>query len=159
VYQWFLFLHIGSVFALLMAHGIHVTIMWKWRQEPDPEQGLTLFNGVPQIHATRALLLAVIASGLVLGFAGDWWRQAWMWVSLAILAAMWAAMYLWGGTYYGLVGDAARQAVDERSDGSGSTAAMTAYQATRLGWQPVGLMAVGIGGLAAVLWLMIFKPF
>ena len=159
MYQWLLFLHIGSILALLTVHGVHVTIMWRWRQASDPEQGLTLFNGLPQTSATRLFLVAVIATGLVLGLMGDWWRQAWMWASLAILVAMWAAMYRWGGGYFGLVGEAARLAVEERSSGSGSTAAMSAYEATRLGWQPVALMAVGVGGLAAVLWLMMFKPF
>lgn len=158
MYEWLVFLHIGSVLALLTAHGIHATIAWRWRQAADPELGLTLFNGLPQIHATRLLVLAVIVTGIVLGFMGNWWGQAWIWISLAVLAAMWAVMYRWGGGYFGLVSEAATLAVDERNSGSGSTTAMTAYQATRLGWQPVALMAVGVGGLAVILWLMIFKP-
>jgi hypothetical protein len=159
MYQWLLFLHIGSVFGFLLAHGIHVTIMWRWRQAEDPELGLTLFNGLPQVTLTRILLATVVASGIILGFLGDWWRQGWMWFSLFLLVLMWAAMYRWGGGYFGLMGAAAEQAVEERQSGSGATESMAAYRATRLGWQPIGMMALGIGGLAAILWLMIFKPF
>lgn len=159
MYQWLLFLHLGAVFAFMMAHGIHVTIMWKWRYEADPEHGLTLFNGVPEIHLTRLLIATVVGSGLILGFVGGWWRQWWMWLALALLLAIWGAMYRWGGGFFSLVQGAAERAVEERRSGSGSTAAMEAYRATRLGWQPVGMMALGIGGLAVILWLMIFKPF
>lgn len=159
MYQWLLFLHIGAVLAFLLAHGIHVTVMWKWWQEPDPERGLTLFNGVPEIHLTRILLATVVGSGLVLGLVGGWWRQWWMWLAFVVLVAIWVAMFRWGGGYFNLVQAAAEQAVEERASGSGSTTAMAAYEATRRAWHPLGMSVVGLGGLAVILWLMIFKPF
>ena len=157
--QWLLFLHLAAVLAFMLVHGIHVTIMWAWRREPDPERGLTLFNGVPDIPLTRIFIVAVVATGLLAGFVGPWWRQWWMWLSLALLIGIWVAMYRWGGGFFNLVQAAAEGAIEERNSGSGSTTAMDAYHATRRGWHPVAMMAVGIGGLAVILWLMIFKPF
>jgi hypothetical protein len=159
MYQWLLFLHVGAVLLFLLAHGIHVTVMWKWRLEPDPERGLTLFHGIPDAPVTRFLAVAVVVTGLLLGFAGGWWRQWWMWLALAMFIGIWGAMLRWGGGFFDLVQEAAERAIEERSGGSGSTAAMEAYHATRRGWHPPGMMAVGIGGLAVILWLMMFKPF
>jgi hypothetical protein len=38
-------------------------------------------------------------------------------------------------------------------------AAQRAFDAARGGWQVVGVSSIGIGGLAIILWLMMFKPF
>lgn len=159
MYLWLLFLHVAAVLAFMLAHGVHMTIMWKWRWEADPERGLTLFNGVPEIHLTRILAATVVVTGLLLAVAGGWLARWWPWLSLATLLAIWAAMYRWGGGYFNLVQAAAERAIEERRSGSASTAAMDAYRATRLGWQPIGMTVFGLGGLAAILWLMIFKPF
>ena len=159
MYLWLLFLHVGATLLFMLAHGIHVVIMLRWRQAEDPAFGLTLFNGLPGAGATRILLAAVIVTGLILAVVGDWWQEIWVWLSLVILAAMWLAMYRMGGGYFGLVQAAALAAIDEARDQPGSTVARDAYRATRLGPQPVAMMVVGLGGLAAVLWLMIFKPF
>ena len=35
-----LFLHIGAALFFMLAHGIHVVIVWKWRGAEDPEYGL-----------------------------------------------------------------------------------------------------------------------
>ena len=159
MYPWLLFLHVGATLLFMLAHGIHVVIMLRWRQAEDPEFGLTLFNGLPGAGATRILLAAVIVTGLILAVLGDWWQEIWVWLSLGILAVMWLAMYRMGGGYFGLVQAAALAAIEEARDQPGSTVARDAYRATRLGTQPMAMMVVGIGGLAAVLWLMIFKPF
>jgi hypothetical protein len=158
VYPWLLFLHIGAVILFALAHGVHVVIMWRWREAEDPAFGLTLFNGLPGARLTRIFLLAVVATGLLLAVLADSWGDLWMWLSLAVLAGIWLAMWRWGAGYFGLVQQAAERAVEERGGGT-SGAALEAYRAARLGWQPRAMMAVGIGGLGLVLWLMIFKPF
>jgi hypothetical protein len=159
MYPWLLFAHIGSMLLFMLAHGVHAVVMLKWRQAEDPEFGLTLFHGLPGPGLTRISLLAVIATGLVLGAMGDWFGHGWLWLSLGILVVQWVAMYRLGGEYFGLVQAAARDAVAERASGSGSTTALDVYRVTRLGWRPAAMMIVGLGGVGVVLWLMIFKPF
>lgn len=159
MYQWLLYLHIGAVLLFLLQHGIHMTAMWAIRNEADPGRVDSVFYGVPGPLLTRLLLGAVIATGLLLGFIGPWWGQWWMWLSLAVLVAMWAAMFRSGGGYFGLVDDAAKEALAEQQGGTGATTALEAYHAARRRWHPVGMMVVGIGGLAVILWLMVFKPF
>ena len=158
--SWLAFLHVGAVLAFVMAHGIHATIMWKMRGEPDPEQCYSLFNGLPTTRLVRILGVAVIATGLVAGLATDWWREWWMWLSLVLLVAIWIAMWYFGAGYMGGISETAEAAIEARKAGSEDLdAALAAFERTRLGWQPPAMMAIGIGGLAVIAWLMVFKPF
>jgi hypothetical protein len=159
MHEWVLFLHLGAVFAFLLAHGVQVTAMWKMRSEADPRQTLMLLDTLPTVLLVRVTIATVVLSGVIAGFIEPWWQQWWMWLSLALLVAIWAAMWRWGGGYFGLIQETATSALEERTAGSGSTAATTVFDAARMRWQPVGMMFVGIGGLAVILWLMMFKPF
>ena len=48
MYEWVVFVHVASVLAFMLAHGIHVTAMWAMRREPDPERMLTFLNDLPR---------------------------------------------------------------------------------------------------------------
>ena len=97
-------------------------------------------------------------SGFALVWSLSLWDRWWVWLSMAILAAIWLAMYRFGGAYYGLIEDTATRAIAARgTDDEGPT--LAAFAAARLSWTPAALAAVGLGGIAAILWLMIFRPF
>lgn len=158
--SWLAFLHVGAVLAFVMAHGIHATIMWRMRGQPDPETCRSLFNGLPTTRLVRILAVAVIATGLLAGFVTDWWQEWWMWLSLVILLAIWLAMWRWGGSYFGAISETADAAAEAQASGSAELGpALAAFERARLGWQPPVLMAIGIGGLGVIAWLMVFKPF
>jgi hypothetical protein len=159
MHEWVLFLHLAAVLAFLTAHGIQVAVMWRMRGAADPQESLTLLDVLPNVLLMRVTLAVVVVSGLAAGFIEPWWQSWWMWLSLAVLGAIWAAMWRWGGGYIGLIQDAATLAVEERARRPGSTAATEAFEKARTGWQPLGMTIVGIAGLAIILWLMMFKPF
>ncbi len=159
MYQWLIFLHVAAVLAFMLLHGAHVAAMWKMRAEANPEAALTYFNTMSNTLPLRVLLAVVVASGVLAGFMGDWWDRGWMWASLAILVAMWATMWRYGGGYFGLVNEAAANAVEARAAEPGESAAQQAFDAARRSWYAPAVMAIGIGGLALILWLMMFKPF
>ena len=159
MYQWVVFAHVASILGFMLAHGIHMTSMWAMRREPDPERMLTFFNDVPSTTGLRLLLAVVVLSGALAGFMGSWWDRGWIWLSLALLAFVGVFMWLFGGGYYGLVQQAAEAAVAARTGDPGDPAAQAAYDAARGSWHTVGVSAVGVGGLALILWLMMFKPF
>lgn len=158
MHEWVLLLHVAAVLAFLTAHGVQVMVMWRMRGA-DPQESLTLLDALPGLLLMRVTLGIVVVSGLIAGFIEPWWQQWWMWLSLALLVAIWAAMWRWGGGYFSLIQETATRAVEERARGPGSTVAMETFEKTRTGWQPVGMMIGGIGGLAVILWLMMFKPF
>ena len=160
MHAWLLFLHIVAVLAFVLAHGIHASIMWRMRGESDPETCLSLFNGVPQTTMVRVLGLAVISTGLLAGFTSTWWQQWWMWLSLTLLVVIWVAMWRWGGSYFGAIEQTGTRALETRqAGGPEATVALEAFHRTRTGWQPAGMMIIGLGGLAMIAWLMVFKPF
>lgn len=159
MYELVVFTHVASVLAFMLAHGAHVVAMWAFRGEPDPERALTFFNDLPKVTLTRILLSVTLGTGVLAGFMGSWWTSAWIWTSLAALVVIWVAMWRYGGSFFGLVQEAAEAAVAARSTDPGNLGPQAAFDAARRTWQPVGLSVVGLGGIAVILWLMMFKPF
>jgi predicted amino acid dehydrogenase len=68
-------------------------------------------------------------------------------------------MWRYGGGYWDAVQNAATRAVEARSSEPPDAAARRAFDAARGSWQTAGLSVIGLGGLAVILWLMMFKPF
>jgi hypothetical protein len=159
MYEWVIFLHVVAVLAFMLAHGSHVAAMWRMRGEADPELSLTLFNTLSTALTLRVLLGVIVGSGVLAGFMGSWWSRGWIWASLVVLVAISVAMWRYGGSYYGLVQDAATKAIEARASEQPDPAAQRAFDAARGGWETVGMSVIGLGGLAVILWLMMFKPF
>ena len=159
MYPWVVFVHVASVLAFMLAHGVHMTAMWAMRGEPDPERMLTFFNDLPKPTALRVLLTVVVLSGAIAGLMGSWWGSGWIWVSLALLALIAVAMWRFGGEFYSLVEQAAGDALAARTADPSNPVPQAAYDAARRSWQTPGLSVIGLGGLAVILWLMMFKPF
>jgi len=160
MYEWLIFLHIAAVLAFMVGHGAHISAMWRMRAEADPTVSLTLLNAVSSTFSLRILLAVVVGSGVLAGFMGSWWNRGWIWASLAVLVAIWVAMWRYAGAYYGLVEESATKAIEARaSDGTDAAAAQLEFDAARVSWQTTGMTVIGFGGLAIILWLMMFKPF
>lgn len=160
--RWVLYLHLASVLGFMLAHGVQVQVMWRQRGEPDPERNLGLFDPLPGLLLLRLLLGAVIGTGLVAGILVPWWRQWWMWIALALLLAITWLMRRYGGGYYELIQRTATEAIEAAKEGaeaSDQAAKRAAFDAARGGWHPIVVSAIGLGGLAIILWLMMFKPF
>jgi hypothetical protein len=158
VYRWLLFLHIAMVLGFMLAHGVQVMIMLKQRSEPDPERNLALFDILPDVLALRILLVSVVATGFLLVAALSVWDRWWIWLSLSLLALIWIAMYRFGGAYYTLLEEAATRAIGARGRPSEADAA-AAFARARRAWYPAALAVTGLGGIAVILWLMVFQPF
>ena len=159
MYQWIVFAHVASVLAFMLAHGVHMTAMWAMRGETDPERMLTFFNFLPTARGLRVLLAIVVLSGATAGFMGSWLASGWLWTSLALLAVIAVAMWRLGGEYFSLVEEAAGAAVAARIADPSNRGPQDAYAAARRSWQTPALSVIGLGGLAVILWLMMFKPF
>lgn len=158
MHQWLVFLHVAAVMAFMLVHGVQVAVMWKERWEPDPERNLALFGPLPGLALLRLSGLAVILTGLALVATRSLWDRWWVWLSLLLLGAIWLLMRRYGGGYYNLIERAATRAIETR--GSADEAdARAAFSAARLAWHPIGMTAIGLGGFAVILWLMIFTPF
>jgi hypothetical protein len=157
-YRWLVFLHVGAVLVFMLAHGVQVMVTWKKRWEADPAQNLALFGPLPDVRWLRYSGFAVVVTGLIATAYANLWMQAWIWISLATLIAIWVLMYFWGGAYFNLTEQAAEVAL--AAAGTASAAETTrAFDRARHSRLVPAMTAVGVGGVALILWLMIFKPF
>ena len=161
---WLTYLHVFSVFLFLLIHGVSIGIVLSLRKERDPKRVTTLLeisrNSVGYIHGS---LFLVLATGIALGFLGNWWGYLWIWVALGGMIALWVIMGLMGTRYY----DKARRSVgvvpfygqkEFTPDPSGEP---KIDELNRLlsSSRPVVLVLLGLFALAVMLWLMFYKPF
>jgi len=162
MYLWIKFLHILSAFAFVMAHGTSVSMALRLPHEKNLERMRALLDLSKAFFGVGYAAVGILfLAGIAGGFAGHYWSQGWIWLSLGLLLAIVVYMALLVTTYYhrvrkavGLPYDAKwkpRPAVKPASEAD--IAAVLAQG------RPLLLALVGGTGLAVVVGLMVFKPF
>ena len=154
MYRWWVFVHLIGVFGFLAAHGVSMGVLFRLRRERDPAK----VNELLQLSAssTRAFYPALgilLLGGIVAGFLGHWWSQAWIWAAIGILLVVTMAMYAVATPYYRRIRFVA-QAME------GGSQAVTSQQFDEIlrSPRPNWIAAIGAVGLLAILYLMMFKP-
>jgi uncharacterized membrane protein YbhN (UPF0104 family) len=155
MYQWLVYAHILSVGGFLVAHGASAAMALRLRRETSSDSIRSLV--VISTLSTRVMypfLVLVLLTGIAAGFAGSWWRYRWIWAAIAVLLLTVIVMSLMGQQYNPLRGEARekrhRGPVAETPDVIRKVASST---------RPGPITAVGVVALAALLWLMVVKPF
>jgi hypothetical protein len=164
MYQWLVFTHVLGVFGFLLAHGASAAVAFKVRGESDVARVralLELSRGASAVG--NVSLLVLLAAGIAAGFVGGWWGEGWIWAALCLLVLISFAMTVVGSRPLGrvrtLLGETGRRGT--KLDPNTSPAIPTDHQlaSALAAVKPWVLTAIGGGGLAAILWLMMFKPF
>jgi hypothetical protein len=106
-------------------------------------------------------LLVLLIFGIWAGIAGGHFARAWIWVSLGLLIAIAVAMYLLATRYYaGLREAVGLRSQQTKKDAPDPVPVPQADLDAMLARNPsAALAAVGFGGLALILLLMVLKPF
>lgn len=101
--------------------------------------------------STYAGLALLAAGGLVDAFLGHWWSAGWVWASIGVFIAMTGTLVTLAIPYYRRL----RLAVAHSAPGTHNE------EIERLSASPVpmAILVIGLVGLGAILWLMVFKPF
>jgi uncharacterized membrane protein/plastocyanin len=154
VHRWWVFLHIAGVFGFLMAHGVSSYVTLRLPRERDPARVSHLLelsaSSVGFMWNSIGLLLL---GGILAGFTGHFWGQAWIWAAIAILVLVIAAMYAMGTTW------AKRLRTISAAKAEGTEAvSQEQFEGILHSKRPYTIAAIGFVGLLAILWLMIFKP-
>jgi len=159
-YPWLLYAHLASVAGFLLAHGSAAAMSFVLRRQQGTDRLRALLDlSLLSAPLTYVFLLLVIATGVALGFAGHWWASGWIWVSLAVLVVVAAAMIGLGMRY-----NAVRQALGVPRGSRGADAPVSQtdpdeVQRALAATQPVTIALVGVVAVLVLLWLMIEKPF
>jgi hypothetical protein len=165
LYQWVVFAHVLAVFGFLIGHGASAAVIFRLRNMRDVAQIRVLLDLSRRANGVaNACLLVLLVAGVAAGFMGGWWGRYWIWAALGALVLISVAMLGIGSGPLMRI----RQVVDpEEAARMKPDRATTAHQepteqelakllaATR----PWLVTLIGAGGLAVILWLMMFKPF
>lgn len=154
MYRWWVFVHLVGVFGFLVAHGVSIVVTFRLRKVRDPGRVTELLEAsAASIGPFYVSLAVLLTGGIVSGFLGRWWSQAWIWASLGILVATSLAMYLLARPYYRRVGFIARAMT------AGSRAVTEEqFDSVLRSRRPLAVAAIGFGAVLSILYLMMFKP-
>jgi len=163
MYKWLVFTHVLGVFGFLFAHGAAGAVAFKLRGEREIERIRALLDlSRGSAAVANASLLVLLAAGIAAGFMGNWWGQYWIWATLGVLVLISIAMLVVGsGPLIRLRQLVQPELVRSKGAPHPTPDAVTEQQLDVMlaGIHPVLLTVIGGGGLAVILWLMLFKPF
>jgi hypothetical protein len=161
-HPWLVFVHVLGVLIFVMAHGVSVFVMWRLRTERDPQAVRTLAGlSRRSLGLMNVGLLILLLGGVLAGFSGNWWTSGryWIWAAVLILILIFATMTPLGRLYLTRVRTAV--GIDNKTGAYDPNMPVDAAQLEMVlsSGKPELLLAIGLGGLAILLWLMMFKPF
>jgi hypothetical protein len=159
-YPWVVLAHVIGAFGFVFAHGVSAFVAFRLRAARTSEQVATLIGlSGNSITLAYASLLVLLVAGIAAGFMGSWWGAAWIWVSIGLLLAIATAMYLVGTKYYIEVRHAVGLPTPQDPRGAPFEPVDPDALARLLdSRRPELLAAIGGGGLAALIALMVLKP-
>ena len=144
LYAWLKFLHLAGLAIFLFGHGIVAATSFGLRGRPDADHARTLLRYARNSYALMYPgLLALLVTGVWMGFLGHWWGAAWIWTAIAIFVIVMLAMGFIGGAYH--------RARDAGQDDAKLQERLTRTRPTLAAW-------LGSIGLLALIFLMVFKP-
>jgi len=167
MYRWLVLIHALSALAFMAAHGASIAATFYVKQAKTPEEMRSCLTFSQRtIGAMYWTFASVGLSGLVAGLWLDWWRTGWFWLSVAVLIGITYAMvplamlpfhgirYANCLPYMGSPPGANRRR--QPAETEVNLAVMNDAQAELRPWL---LALIAFGGVAILVWLMMFKPF
>jgi hypothetical protein len=164
MYQGLVFAHVLGVFGFLLAHGTAAAVTFALPQQREVERVrvlLDLSRGVTMV--ANVSLLVLLAAGITAGFMGNWWGQGWIWAALGLFILISVTMTLLGSRPINRIRQLVQADNPSRSETISHSSLDTSAEkqlavllAATHSWL---LTVIGGGGLALILWLMMFKPF
>jgi uncharacterized membrane protein len=154
-YNWWKFLHVASVIAFVMFHGVSMFAALRVRKERDRAKIATILQlSGSSLIGMYVSLGALVVFGVIAGIQGAWWNDGWFWIAIGLLVVTVGEMSAVARPYYERV----KEAIEVRPSGVPRRSDEELEEILR---SPVALwnMAFGVAVLAAIAWLMIFKPF
>ena len=153
MYQWFVFAHLVGLVLFLMAHGTSAFVAFRMRTLRDVAS-VSDYLAMSQT-ATRAMyvgLLFLLIGGAAAATVNDFWTTPWVLGSIVVFVAVLIGMWVVGAAYYYKLRD-----LIAGKDGQSpiSEEALAVYLDSR---RPEMLLAIGLGGLIVIVWLMVLKP-
>jgi plastocyanin/uncharacterized membrane protein len=154
VHRWWVFLHVGGVFAFLMAHGVSMYVTLRLPRERDPKRVSQLLElSASSVGVMWNAIGVLLLGGVLAAFTGHFWGEAWLWVSIGVFVIVIVAMSTMG------TGWAKRLRTISAAMVEGTEAVSSQqFEGILRSRQPYTIAGIGFVGLLLILWLMLFKP-
>ena len=162
LYPWLVFVHVFGVLVFVLAHGASAVVWFRLRKEQSLERVAALLDASASSYLAMTIgFLAILATGLTLGFIGPWWRYAWFWSALVLLFVIGILMTPLAAIPYNKVRKALglRRPYGRLEGAPAAPPSAGDVRAMLDAAHPVAAAIVGFGGIAVILWVMMFKPF
>jgi hypothetical protein len=164
-HPWIVYAHVLGAFAFAAGHGVAVTMAFRLRSERDPARIAAILDFSLWQVSPRSLMsigfLILLLSGIAAGFTGGHWGRLWIWVSLGLLVVITVLMTPVGAGHYNKVRAAIGQKPPRDKSDAPAPAPLPPEQLESLLMAPTPWILVVVGGVgfAAIVLLMMFKPF
>lgn len=155
MYTYWVVLHILAVAAFLLAHGVSMFALYRIRALDLDRARIVdtiTFSGATTRPMYLSLIVLVVA-GFVAGYQGKWLNDWWIWIAVAVLVATTALMTMIAKPYFKRITAACAM----RPSGVPRTSDEELGELMRSSKAHV-ITAIGVVGLAVIIWLMVSKP-
>jgi len=147
-----IFTHVIGALLFVGGHAVSVVMAFLLPKEEDATRvSAYMWMSVVSVYPMQAGLGLLIASGVALGFLGNWWGRLWIWLALDLLLATMAWMFAMSLPNYHVVRDRLKETGSSAWDADAR--ALVTFRRAMI------MMVVGTASLVAILALMVFKPF
>ena len=154
MHRWWVLLHIAGAFGFVMAHGVSAYAVLRLRQERDPARVTHLLEmSSGSIGVMWNAIGLLLLGGILAGFTGHFWGQGWIWAAIVLLLAITVAMYVVATPWMKRL----RTVAAAMAEGSRAVS-QEQFEGILRSRRPYSITAIGLAGLLAILYLMIFKP-
>lgn len=154
-YFWLKYLHLAAAVLFVGVHGASMVVLYVIRGETDRRriQDLLAFSAKTVVPMYISLVLVVV-TGVLVGRRIGAFSRGWGWWSLVVLAVVSILMWLITKPIHRRI----QVACELRPSGVPRVADEDLGYVLRTPWTHV-VTAIGVGGLAGLIYLMTFKPF
>jgi uncharacterized membrane protein len=154
-YQWVKFIHVASAIAFVGVHGASIVVLYAVRRERDRQHLLAVLDFSSRtVTATYASLVAVVGTGLWLGFERDtFFGEGWFWLSLVLLALTTVLMWAVAKPFTRRI----RTACEVRPSGVPRTSDEELSEILQSSKTHL-ITLIGVVGLGSIIYLMLFQP-
>ncbi len=155
-------LHVLFAMGFFLAHGTEASVIFKIRNERNPEAICTLLELSRSVQAANIItFMGMLLTGVIGGFWLNWWRMGWIWAALILLTVIYISMGTFGRRYFMNVSRAVGMPVpgDEKKGIQPRPASREELETVVASGHPRLLASIGLSGLTAIVFLMMLKPF
>jgi hypothetical protein len=153
-YSWLKFLHIAAVLALLGTHGVSMVVLYAIRKERDRARIMAMVTLSGQTVTPMYISIgAILVFGIWLWVKVYTLSTMWIWASIVILVLTIGLMTATAKPYFARV----KEACQLRPSGVPRVSDEELGEVLNSSRAHL-ITAIGVVGLAAILYLMVFKP-